>query len=588
MTRDEDEKKKGVRTTSRHDQLKRALEAFEDDVGEFDPGLLKELDDRKGQLADDRLMLYFAQCGKCMYTGEELDIDNLSEYHVDHVIPQAYIKDDSLDNRVLVKRELNERKLDSLLLPDDVVRKQRRWWGQLHDAKLISDKKYRNLTRERISDESLKGFINRQLVETSQIVKFTRQQCEQKYKDTQVISLRASLSHGLRERCKFAKCRELNDFHHAHDAYLACQMARFIGYRYPKWQDDSELTSSIVRAHVRKLGEQGTKTRRWDTGSSGFFVDSFMRSGFDKDTGEITKDEWDADSEVARMGRTLDMKQCFITRMPEEQTGAFWDETLYSPRDEHHKSGSLVPVKGYGTEGALDPAKYGGFNNPQRAYFFIFRAYDKKGKVKYFFEGVPIHLLSKVAKGDRTLTEYAESIAEEKKCSGAQVLRKKVPLQQKLELDGAEYWLGGRSGASNEIRPAAEPGGNRYVSELACKDLERPWDTSEEEFQQLYEFIRSRLKRNCPKLAAALDLDARIDTFRELSADEKSKLIRNLLKVSNGDSQGCDITAIGGKAKSGYMLVNIASALSRITWIDQSVTGIYEKRTTLADMEHGL
>ena len=57
-------------------------------------------------LKSDKLYLYFTQFGKCMYTGENIDLGDLFNknlYDIDHIYPQSKIKDDSLDNRVLVK-----------------------------------------------------------------------------------------------------------------------------------------------------------------------------------------------------------------------------------------------------------------------------------------------------------------------------------------------------------------------------------------------------------------------------------------------------------------------------------------------------
>lgn len=581
-----DEQRKGVRTTKRHDALKTALEAFRADVADFDPDLLKELDNRKEQLDDDRLMLYFAQAGKCMYSGDVLDIRRLSDYHIDHIIPQAYIKDDSLDNRVLVKQELNERKLDSLLLPSDIVRSQRVWWAQLHDAKLISDKKYFNLTREHIGDAALKGFINRQLVETSQAVKFVRQMCEQRYPGTHVISLRASLSHGLRESCHFAKCRELNDFHHAHDAYLACQLSRFLGYRYPTWRDGFEL--AIVRKYIENLAQRGKVTNNVRLGRAGFIVDSFLRDGFDRETGEVFKDAWDAQHEVARIARALDMKQCFISRMTEEQTGAFWDETPYSPRDERHKPESLLPVKGFGTADERDTTKYGGFDNPQRAYFFIFQAYDKKGRLKYFFEGVPIHLLAAITRSSEALAAYAEQRAQAAGCSSAHVLRARVPFRQKFEMEGTEFYLSGRSGRKNVIRPAVEIAGDNELAATICAMNDDASVVSFAEYARTYAALASGLAKTCPKLSDRLELSGRSERFEELEPAEKATVLRNILAVAKGASQSCDIKLIGGHKQSGVMLEDIGKHIPDITWIDQSVTGMFERRTTLEDMQRGL
>ncbi|MBP5845082.1 type II CRISPR RNA-guided endonuclease Cas9, partial [Lactiplantibacillus plantarum] len=48
-----------------------------------------------------RLVLYFLQNGRDLYTGDAINIDRLSEYDIDHILPQSLVKDDSLDNRVL-------------------------------------------------------------------------------------------------------------------------------------------------------------------------------------------------------------------------------------------------------------------------------------------------------------------------------------------------------------------------------------------------------------------------------------------------------------------------------------------------------
>lgn len=55
-------------------------------------------------------MLYFMQGGRDIYTGEPLNIDNLSSYDIDHILPQSLIKDNSLDNRVLVHPLVNREK----------------------------------------------------------------------------------------------------------------------------------------------------------------------------------------------------------------------------------------------------------------------------------------------------------------------------------------------------------------------------------------------------------------------------------------------------------------------------------------------
>lgn len=581
-TRDDDMRLKGKRTSSRYKKLKEAVERFRDDAGQFDAELMQELENHKDNL-DNKLMLYFAQGGKSLYSGKPLDIRRLQEhcYQIDHILPQSYIKDDSFDNLALVLVEENQRKLDTMLLDfEKVIRPMRRWWGQLKDAGLISEKKYALLTRTNISDEQMRGFINRQLVETSQIVKFVRQLCEQRYPDTEIVTIRASLSSGLRDQCGFVKCRELNDYHHAHDAYLACQMARFIEYRYPSWRDGFDL--AMMRKYVKQMGEKYGVTRRMP-GQSGFIVESFMRSGFDKETGEIFKDAWDAESTIARMRTDLESKHCFISRMPEEQSGAFWDETIYSPRDTTNGKNLSTPLKQTGAEGYLDPKRYGGPNNVRQAYFFIFAARDKKGRNKFFFEGVPIHLAQRIKRdtsGD-ALRAHAEQLAQKAGCSGARVLREKVAFRQKLELEGCQFYLGGKTNGSNWI----SPGVAMWLPQRAREELREDTGLSDETCRQVIEGI----SRTCPRLYQQLDLEDKGDVIVNLG-DVRDSIIHNLVAISSGVKNKLNMKEVGGSANAGMMALALGSEknIREIVWIDQSVTGIFETRTTFEDLTRGL
>lgn len=585
VTRDDDMAKKGKRTATRYQKLVDALEKLKDDAVEFDKGVLADLKTSKNKLDNERLVLYFMQNGKSLYSGEPLDINQLHTYEVDHIIPQCYMKDDSFDNKALVRKEENQRKLDSLLLDTRIIGARRAWWTALNRAGLISDKKLKNLTCTDITERMMKGFINRQLVETSQIVKFVRQLCEQKYPGTKVISVKASLGHELRERCGLIKCREFNNYHHSHDAYIACEMARFIEYRYPKWQSGFDL--AMIRRYVKSLGGDFATTRRLP-GRSGFIVDSFLSDGFDKVTGEIFKDQWDASAAVGRIRRVMGYKEIFITRMLEEQTGALWDETVYSPRDSSKGKNLAMPLKGYGTDRALDPKKYGGFNKVKQAYFFAFRAQDKKGNWKNFFEGVPIHLIDKIGRSEEALGEYANQIASENACHDAQVLRAKIPLRQKFELDGSLFYLYGRSNKKNEIRSARELAGSLELTVRVKAAIESVEDLDQEERLALFKELVGMLECCCPRLAASLSLMGHVDDVAALEDEAFSKLVAQIVRVSKTDLQGCDLSMLGRSPSSGFMLVNLASNLNNIIWIDESVTGMYVRKTTYEDMVNGL
>jgi len=114
----------------------------------------------------------------------------------------------------------NQKKKDSLLLSEEIQRKQTGWWLHLKDLGLISEKKYRNLTRKVVSEKDTVGFINRQLTETSQIIRHVTMLFKAHYPNVKVHAINANLSSSVRESFDLYKIRDLNNTHHAFDAFL--------------------------------------------------------------------------------------------------------------------------------------------------------------------------------------------------------------------------------------------------------------------------------------------------------------------------------------------------------------------------------
>lgn len=93
----------GKMVKSRKKQLEVAYEAAKDLVDQkLRENLEKQTDEK---LRRKKVYLYFMQLGRSVYSGEKIDLDKLDEnYDIDHIIPQAKLKDDSFNNMVLVER----------------------------------------------------------------------------------------------------------------------------------------------------------------------------------------------------------------------------------------------------------------------------------------------------------------------------------------------------------------------------------------------------------------------------------------------------------------------------------------------------
>ncbi len=572
VARDEDDRQKGQRTRSRYKVLEEAMEALEHEAPDlWDGNVAKELAERAKANAslDEKLTLYFMQGGKSLYSGAPLDLHRLSEYQVDHIIPQTYVKDDSFENKALVLASENQGKSDQLLLDASVRRKMGPYWRALHSAKLIGDKKYRNLMREHISEQQMKGFIARQLVETSQILKVVQGVLGEIYPEARVVPVKAALSSELRSKLGLVKCREANDFHHAHDALLASELGRFILKRHAGMYENPIGYTHVMRAYVKNESDQAKRGNA--PGTASFVVSSFMRSGFDEETGELFKDDWSASREIGRLKQYFNYRQCFISRMPEETSGSFWDETVYSPRDAGKTM--TLPLKKN-----LDPQKYGSYSREQFAYFFIYEAWKKKKPVLEFAP-VPVSVASEVTQSPGALVEYGRRLASEKGLEFVSITRAKIYKYQLMEFEGSRLFLTGKEEARNAVQLAFD------LNEMAAyKALVEGYPISSGEADGLFEVILQSLERYSPKLFSCLGIAEWRARFTELDSDDKSALIKGLVSIGNGKSNTIDLLCVGKSKGSGRMKLSYNSLLNKsggITFIDQSVTGMFERRTHL-------
>lgn len=357
------------------------LKGLTDSIKEFGSQILKEHPVENSQLQNDRLFLYYLQNGRDMYTGEELDIDYLSQYDIDHIIPQAFIKDNSIDNRVLTSSKENRGKSDDVP-SEDVVNRMRPFWNKLLSSGLISQRKYNNLTKKELTPDDKAGFIKRQLVETRQITKHVARMLDERFnkefddnnkriRRVKIVTLKSNLVSSFRKEFELYKVREINDYHHAHDAYLNAVVVKALLVKYPK------LKPEFVYGEYPKYNsyrERKTATQKM------FFYSNIMNMFKSKvkladdqiverpmievndETGEIA---WDKTKHITTVKKVLSYPQVNIVKKVEEQTigqnGGLFDDNPKSPLE-------VIPSKLVPLKKALNPEKYGGYQKPTTAY----------------------------------------------------------------------------------------------------------------------------------------------------------------------------------------------------------------------------
>ncbi|MDO5335154.1 MAG: Cas9 endonuclease PAM-interacting domain-containing protein [Coriobacteriia bacterium] len=307
-------------------------------------------------------------------------------------------------------------------------------------------------------------------------------------------------------------------------------------------------------------------------------VNSFMHSGFDKETGEVRKDTWDAEAEVEGIRKALNYCQCFISRMPMEDSGPFWDATIYSPRNP-----KMGPRLALSPKSGLDPKKYGGFSSQKFAYFFVYEAIDKKGRHVFRFAEVPVWLASRVEGSKGALEKYASELAESENLQFVGIERAKILKKQLIEIDGERFIVAGLKGIRNGGQLAFS---QSLLSEInAIKDEDAPASVKIVAAERVFQSIIENQFVIGGRLGTQLRLEGLAPEFYSSAVSDKVDAILSLLSLYSGAANMADLSMIGGSKNSGYMRVTHSKLLSdkksSYFVIDQSVTGMFEKRTRI-------
>ena len=552
FAREEQEK---VRTTTRVKKLKSIYNDIKNQLDVHGKEVYSNLNkqDEKSSI-EKRLYLYYTQLGKCMYSGESLDIDKLSNYEIDHIFPRTLTSDDSLDNLVLVKKKENQRKLDDLVLPLEIRNKMEVFWKKLYDNGLITQTKYYRLMRDEFRRDQIDKFINRQLVETRQIIKHVANIIENHFEDTKVFTVRANLSHEFREKYGIYKNRNVNDFHHAHDAYIACIIGRYIQIRFPGLE--AKYVYGQYMQNVKK-----TKNNI-DKENHGFIINSMKYECIDEDTGEVI---WNPE-------RILDYIKCFnyrdvyITKKLDTNNRELFNVTIL-PNDKNSEKGktkATIPVNKLRS----NVRKYGGFSGLQSDIVAI---EGKKGKkIDRRLINLPI-LLRYVS-----IEDQCKYIMENNKYSDVKII-KKIKKNQLIEIDGGLYYLS----SATELVNAHQLILNNKENEI--KNDYSYFENREIEITKLYNLLCDKMKKYYPKYKGIYEkiLTKNID-FNILEIDLKCRVILEVLKILKAG-------AINGNLKfEPYNMTDREGRLSKQSihldntyFYDVSITGIYSKKYKL-------
>ena len=561
VARGAEEKK---RTVSRRSTLLDLYKSCKKDYSDLYEYLLNNTTD--DDLRSDKLYLYFTQFGKCMYSGEEIKLDDLFNknlYDIDHIYPQSKIKDDSLNNRVLVKKKINSKKDNEYPISSQVREKMTPFWKMLLDKKLIDKKKYERLVRNNpLSEDELSEFVSRQLVETRQSTKAVSTILKQLYPNTEIVYVKAKLTSDFRKEYDMLKCREVNDFHHAKDAYL-----------------------NIVVGNVYNVKFTHNKInfiKHLQNNDKGYTVNLTSMLKYNIDGAWVADNNETLNTVIA----TMNKNNIRYTRYAFKQKGGLFDQNILK------KGKGQVPIKA--NDKRSDMEKYGGYNKASSTYFSLVKFFDKKGKKVIQF--VPINLYNEKEYQQNPIKYVSDIVGFD-----CEVLLPCIKYNATISIDGFRMHLSSKSngGATivckSSIQLVLGYDNEKYIKGIVKalqnglkNNIENQYNISKENNLKLYDLLIDKIENSVFKVKygkLCSDMLSGREKFESLNIKEQFVVLNEILKILHCNVVTGDLKLIGGSGKSGIVSVNSAisniKGIKSIKIINQSITGLFEQEKEL-------
>ena len=366
-------------------------------------------------------------------------------------------------------------------------------------------------------------------------------------------------------------------------------MGRFIQLHYPKIYSNptayNKEVRSLVQSNIKHSESKGNGRYRLP-GDSAWLTYSFAH----KNT-----DTWNCDAEKDRLLRYVDYPDCFVTRMAYIETGAFWDQNLYSPHNDGKKH--LIPIKKH-----LDANKYGGYSEKQYAFFFVYASPNSRSTKKYQLSGVPIAKLAVVVNSTTGKIDKKRLIQLEEQLVAArgasiQILQPIIYKNQVIEfgerreiITGLEVRKNAKELAFKQQHMRLLKKWNNHIQEEGPKTTEVVDEDAQ--LNEMFDLILEKTAHCAPALhnkllnivGADVDNYALIEQkFAAISdKDTKKRVLFGIISIANTNTNPNKNVK---KWKTDLTVIGVNKGFERIRdWpeqfdiIEQSVTGMFEKR----------
>ena len=386
------------------------------------------------------------------------------------------------------------------------------------------------------------------------------------YKDTNVIYLKADLSHNYREKYDLFKFRDINDYHHAHDAYLAAVLGEY-KERFMKRKINFDMVKEL-NSKIVEMDEGKRRNLRF-----GYVINSLdenlndivlkiSENLVDNETGEVL---FDAHEFNKRVEDTLYRNDILISRKTEIRTGQFYKETIYK------KGKGTIPIK-FGMPTDI----YGGYSNTNARKLMLIEYNESKMKII----GLPMALA--VRNNDAEINDYIKTQINLKKNSTFKIKKCSIPFETEIIYNNQNVFIKGYSiGHKNceisnaiQLKIAKDKMKHwKYALQYLLNDKKQYIDFAEKYVNEIYDFLINL--DLFPLFNKELDKIKNKVNFEDLALDQQKKITKELFKMLHCNSVNANLSEFGLGDRMGRLSgYNITDGII----ISKSVTGIRESR----------
>ncbi|MFL2020382.1 type II CRISPR RNA-guided endonuclease Cas9 [Weissella hellenica] len=431
-------------------------------------------------------------------------------------------------------------------------------------------------------------FIARSLVETRQIIKNVAQLIDARFKDTKAVPIRAGLTGDMRRYIAVPKIRDLNDYHHAHDALMIATVGEYIENKgFFKKGELSDTAGNAYNIYAKEWLARARKDVRYGRSNPYTFVVGSMQNAtrgvLNFETGELVpqqNDFWSQDN-WNYLHKVLFWKNILVTRKANIDKSYLYDETLYGVgRVQSDKKGA-VPINKN-----KKPLLYGGFSDINSSSIMLVRA-NGINRLK----NVPVMIANQIDHKKLTIEDYVKSLNIKK---FEKLLRYPIPLNTKIDDKGTVYYAISYQMKHNAKQLWLNEHDYSKLSDLNMReqfDKEKYQKLDLEEQLEIFDMfanekVINRLKIFTKQLKHLIDVR---NLFVNAEPEDKAQLIADLLRILHDNSGLVDpiVSNLGNVARpkwgatrqqSGIVLPDDAQIIM------ESPSGIFTNKMVVKDL----